>query len=93
MVLANENNGNALCEVADVRILYRPTDAEKQQALAELGDVPCHVSTEEFFGTSYTFPALDLYAAAHTIKDKPVVVCYSDDKYYTLILLRPCSAC
>ena len=93
MVLANENNGNALCEVADVRILYRPTDAEKQQALAELGDVPCHVSTEKIFGTSYTFPALDLYAAAHTIKDKPVVVCYSDDKYYTLILLRPCSAC
>lgn len=97
MVLATENNGHALCEIADVRILYRPTDAEKQQAIAELGgahgDVHLHVSTEDIFGTCYTSPALDLYAAAHTMKDKPVIVQYSDDKYYTLILLRPCSAC
>ena len=36
MVLANENNGHALCEIADMRMLYRPTEEEKQQALDEL---------------------------------------------------------
>ena len=91
MMLSTKDNGHALCEVADMRILYRPTEAEKQRARKELGDVSYLGSTEPIFGTSYTAPSLDLYAAAHTMKDKPVAVEYSDDKYYTLILLRPCS--
>ena len=93
MMLSTENNGHALCEVADMRILYRPTEAEKQQALHAMGDVQRHISTENIFGTNYTTSALDLYAAAHLMKDKPVAVEYSDEKYYTLILLHPCSAC
>ena len=36
MVLANENNGHAICEIVDMRMLHRPTEAEKQQALDEL---------------------------------------------------------
>ena len=91
MMLSTKDNGHALCEVADMRIFYRPTEAEKQRARKELGDVSYLGSTEPLFGTSYTAPSLDLYAAAHTMKDKPVAVEYSDDKYYTLILLRPCS--
>lgn len=89
MMLSTENNGHALCEIADMRILYRPTEAERQQALAEFGDVTYHTSAENIFGTSYTAPALDLYAAAHTMNNRPIVVQYSDDKYLTLILLRP----
>lgn len=89
MMLSTENNGHALCEIADMRILYRPTKAERQQALAEFGDVTYHTSAENIFGTSYTAPALDLYAAAHTMNNRPIVVQYSDDKYLTLILLRP----
>ena len=91
MMLSTKDNGHALCEVADMRIFYRPTEAEKQRARKELGDVSYLGSTEPLFGTSYTAPSLDLYVAAHTMKDKPVAVEYSDDKYYTLILLRPCS--
>ena len=92
MMLSTKNSGHALCEIADMRILYRPTEAEKHKARVELGDVQRHCPTEPIFGTSYTAPALDLYAAAHTMEDKPVAVEYNDDKYYTLILLRPCSA-
>ena len=51
------------------------------------------LDSQLLFGTCYTAPALDLYAAAHTMKDNPGIVQYSDDKYLTLILLRPCSAC
>lgn len=98
MMLSTENNGHALCEVADMRMLYRPTEAEKQHAIDSLlAQAPnTQLSTfnsQPIFGTSYTAPALDLYAAAHLMKDKPVVVEYSDEKYYTLILIRPCSAC
>ena len=92
MMLSTSDNGHALCEIADMRILYRPTEAEKQRARKEFGDVSYLGSTEPLFGTSYTAPSLDLYVAAHTMKDKPVAVEYCDDKYYTLILLRPCSA-
>ena len=45
----------------------------------------------DLFGVNYTTPALDLYAAARTIGDKPVVVRYSDENHYSLILLKPCS--
>ena len=98
MMLSTVNNGHALCEVADMRMLYRPTEAEKQQALESLrAEAPnsqlSTLDSQLIFGTCYTAPALDLYAAAHTMKDNPVIVQYSDDKYLTLILLRPCSAC
>ena len=96
MMLSTENNGYALCEIADMRMLYRPTEAEKQQALEQLllnSPTPAQISIfnpqSDIFGVNYTSPALDLYAAAHTMNGKPVVVRYSDDKYYTLILLRP----
>ena len=98
MMLSTVNNGHALCEVADMRMLYRPTEAEKQQALESLlAEAPnsqlSTLDSQLLFGTCYTAPALDLYAAAHTMKDNPGIVQYSDDKYLTLILLRPCSAC
>ena len=98
MMLSTVNNGHALCEVADMRMLYRPTEAEKQQALESLrAEAPnsqlSTLDSQLLFGTCYTAPALDLYAAAHTMSDTPVIVQYSDDKYLTLILLRPCSAC
>jgi 3-oxoacyl-(acyl-carrier-protein) synthase len=95
MVLANENNGHALCEIADMRMLYRPTEAEKQQALDDLTADGAELTDgyPTLFGVNYTTPALDLYAAAHLLKDKPVVVRYSDENHYSLILLRPCSDC
>lgn len=100
MMLSTENNGHALCEIADMRMLYRPTEAEKQQALEQLllnSPTPAQISIfnsqSDLFGVNYTASALDLYAAAHLIKDKPVIVQYSDDKHLTLILLRPCSDC
>ena len=91
MMLSTEDNGRALCEVADVRILYRPTEAEKQEALDNIGANGAELIDGHtgLFGTCYTSPALDLYAAAHTMNGKPVVVRYGDDKYYTLILIRP----
>ena len=95
MMLATENDGRALCEVADMRMLYRPTEEEKQKALAELVADGAEITDgyPDLFGVNYTTPALDLYAAARTIGDKPVVVCYSDIDHYTLILLKPCSDC
>lgn len=99
MVLATANPGNALCEVAGMRMLHRPTEAEKQQALdsllAETHTTQYTFSTDhtDLFGTSYTAPALDLYAEAQLIRDTPVVVRYSDDTHYTLILLKPCGDC
>lgn len=95
MMLATEDNGRALCEVADMRMLYRPTEEEKQQALAELvaDGAECIDGYPDLFGVNYTTPALDLYAAARTIGDKPVVVRYSDENHYSLILLKPCSDC
>ena len=99
MVLATANPGNALCEVAGMRMLHRPTEAEKQQALdsllAETHTTQYTFSTDHtaLFGTSYTAPALDLYAEAQLIRDTPVVVRYSDDTHYTLILLKPCGDC
>lgn len=91
MVLSTEHTDKTLCEVADMRILYRPTEDEKRAALESLMPAEAYLSCgrPDLFGTSYTAPALDLYAAARSMTDKPVVVCYSDDKYYTLILLRP----
>ena len=88
-----------LCEVAGMRMLYRPTEDEKQQALdsllAETHTTQYSISTghTDLFGTSYTAPALDLYAEAHLIGDTPVVVQYSDDTHYSLILLKPCGDC
>lgn len=99
MVLATANPGNALCEVAGMRMLHRPTEAEKQQALdnllAETHTTQYTFSTDHtaLFGISYTAPALDLYAEAQLIRDTPVVVRYSDDTHYTLILLKPCGDC
>jgi len=95
MMLATENDGRALCEVADMRILYRPTEEEKQQALKALvaDGAECIDGYPDLFGVNYTTPALDLYAAARTIGDKPVVVRYSDEDHYSLILLKPCSDC
>ena len=99
MVLSTENNGHALCEVAGMRLLHRPTEAERQQALDELlteaGVADCEMTDgyPELFGVNYTTPALDLYAATRLFKDKPVVVRYSDENHYSLILMRPCSAC
>lgn len=99
MVLATANPGNALCEVAGMRMLHRPTEAEKRQALdsllAETHTTQYTFSTDHtaLFGTSYTAPALDLYAEAQLIRDTPVVVRYSDDTHYTLILLKPCGDC
>lgn len=99
MVLATANPDNALCEVAGMRMLHRPTEAEKQQALdsllAETHTTQYTFSTDHtaLFGTSYTAPALDLYAEAQLIRDTPVVVRYSDDTHYTLILLKPCGDC
>lgn len=99
MVLATANPGNALCEVAGMRMLHRPTEAEKQQVLdsllAETHTTQYTFSTDHtsLFGTSYTAPALDLYAEAQLIRDTPVVVRYSDDTHYTLILLKPCGDC
>ena len=88
-----------LCEVAGMRMLHRPTEAEKQQALdsllAETHTTQYSISTghTDLFGTSYTAPALDLYAEAHLIGDTPVVVQHSDDTHYSLILLKPCGDC
>ena len=99
MVLATANPGNALCEVAGMRMLHRSTEAEKRQALdsllAETHTTQYTFSTDHtaLFGTSYTAPALDLYAEAQLIGDTPVVVRYSDDTHYTLILLKPCGDC
>lgn len=100
MVLASENPGNAICEVGGMRILYRPTEEEKQQALNSLLeengiDTTCAVTDgyPDLFGTCYTAPALDLYAAARLMTNHPVVVRHCDDNHHTLILLRPCSAC
>lgn len=95
MMLATENDGRALCEVADMRILYRPTEEEKQQALKALvaDGAECIDGYPDLFGVNYTTPALDLYAAARTIGNKPVVVRYSDEDHYSLILLKPCSDC
>ena len=93
MMLATENNGRALCEVAGMRMLYRPTEAEKQQAFDSLvasSDVVVADGYPELFGVNYTTPALDLYAAAHLMGDKPVVVRYCDENHYSLILLKPC---
>lgn len=99
MVLATANPGNALCEVAGMRMLHRPTEIEKQQALdsllAETNTTQYTFSTDHtaLFGTSYTAPALDLYAEAKLIGDTPVVVRYIDDTHYTLILIKPCGDC
>ena len=88
-----------LCEVAGMRILHRPTEAEKQQALdsllADTHTSQYTLSTDhtDLFGTSYTAPALDLYAEAHLMGNTPVVVRYSDDTHYSLILLKPCGDC
>ena len=88
-----------LCEVAGIRMLHRPTDAEKQQALdsllAETHTSEYTLSSDhtDLFGTSYTAPALYLYAEAHLMGDTPVVVQYSDDTYYSIILLKPCGDC
>ena len=93
MMLATENNGRALCEVAGMRMLYRPTEAVKQQAFDSLvasSDVVVSDGYPELFGVNYTTPALDLYAAAHLMGDKPVVVRYCDENHYSLILLKPC---
>ena len=99
MVLANENNGHALCEIAGMRMLHRPTEAEKQHALKELlaeSEITDYLMTDgypELFGVNYTTPALDIYAAAHLLVDKPIVIRYSDENHYSLIILRPCSDC
>ena len=99
MMLATEDNGRALCEMAGMRMLYRPTEAEKQQALesllAEAGVDSCRVTDgyPELFGVNYTTPALDLYAAAHLMDGKPAVVRYSDENHYSLILIKPCGDC
>ena len=99
MVLANENNGSAICEVAGMRLLHRPTEAEKQNALEELlaetrtADYQMTEGYPELFGVNYTTPALDVYAAAHLLNVKPIVVRYNDENHYSLILLRPCSDC
>lgn len=97
MMLATENNGRALCEVADMRMLYRPTETEKRKALEELtgADARTEITdgSPDLFGVNYTTPALDLYAAACRMDKKPVVVRYSDENHYTLILLKPCGDC
>ena len=98
MVLATapQQGHKPLCEIAGIRILYRPTEAEKQQALDELilnSQFSILNSQSDLFGISYTAPALDLYAAAHLMGDTPVVVRYSDDTHYSLILLKPCGDC
>lgn len=85
-----------LCDVAGMRMLYRPTEEEKRLALEEIiGNSEPKIidGFRELFGVSYTAPGLDLYAVAHQMKDTPVVVRYSDEKHYTLILLKPCSDC
>ena len=95
MMLSTEKQANALCEIVDMRMLYRPTEEEKRRALEELNTEHCTLNTgyTDLFGTNYTTPALDLYAAANTLDGKSAVVEYSDDKHYTLILIRPCSDC
>lgn len=95
MMLATGNNGRAICEVAGMRMLYRPTEAEKQQALDELcgGGADIVDGYPDLFGVNYTTPALDLYAAAHLMGDRPVVVRYCDENHYSLILLKPCGDC
>ena len=99
MVLANENNGHALCEIAGMRMLHRPTEAEKQHAMKELlaeSEITDYLMTDgypELFGVNYTTPALDVYAAAHLLDGKSLVVRYSDENHYSLILLCPCSDC
>ena len=101
MILATtlQHGHKPLCEVAGMRILHRPTEAEKQQALdsllADTHTSQYTLSTDhtDLFGTSYTAPALDLYAEAHLMGNTPVVVRYSDDTHYSLILLKPCGDC
>ena len=99
MLATDNNNAKAICEVAGMRMLYRPTESEQQQALDELlaeASVTDYQITDgypELFGVNYTTPALDLYAAAHLMGDKPMVVRYSDDNHYSLILIKPCSDC
>ncbi len=101
MVLSTQPTPQALCEIVGMRMLYRPTEAEKQQALDSLRSLalPCttlhcinsmNSEFSTFFGTSYTAPALDLYAAAHIIESRPVLLCHDDGRHYTLILLAPC---
>jgi hypothetical protein len=80
-------------------MLHRPTEAEKQHALKELlaeSEITDYLMTDgypELFGVNYTTPALDIYAAAHLLVDKPIVIRYSDENHYSLIILRPCSDC
>ena len=93
MVLSSHSTPQALCEIVDMRMLYRPTEAEKRQEIENLKlkieNFENAADVKDIFGTSYTAPALDLYAAAHTIGERPVLLRHDDGRHYTLILLKP----
>ena len=91
MVLSSEPSDSALCEIADIKMLYRPTEEEKQQALSSLctPDTDIRTPSSDLFGVSYTKTALDLYAAAHTIADRRIVLVFDEQPHYTLIALNP----
>lgn len=91
MVLSTEPSESALCEIADIKMLYRPSEEEKQQALSSLctPDTDIRTPSSDLFGVSYTKTALDLYAAAHTIADRRIVLVFDEQPHYTLIALNP----
>ena len=100
LVLSNEapSGVSPLCRVSGIAMLYRPTEEEKQQSFRQLvaqaglkeDEISWAQSCEKIFGISYTAPALDFYAAAHTMNNQPVVVRYDDGVHFSLILLLPC---
>lgn len=91
MVLSTEPSESALCEIADIKMLYRPSEEEKQRALSSLctPDTDIRTPSSDLFGVSYTKTALDLYAAAHTIADRRIVLVFDEQPHYTLIALNP----
>lgn len=91
MVLSTEPSDSALCEIADIKMLYRPSEEEKQRALSSLctPDTDIRTPSSDLFGVSYTKTALDLYAAAHTIADRRIVLVFDEQPHYTLIALNP----
>ena len=91
MVLSTEPSDSTLCEIADIKMLYRPSEEEKQRALSSLctPDTDIRTPSSDLFGVSYTKTALDLYAAAHTIADRRIVLVFDEQPHYTLIALNP----
>ena len=99
MMLATEDSLPAeavpMCEIAAVRIMHTPSDDELSQAIGQLtaaiGQSNVDILTDpmsNIFGTSFTAPALDLYAVAHTSRTRPAILIHSDPVHTTLIAIK-----